>query len=247
MLRYPTRIALVLAVPLVTTFSLSGCDNDDAVGSQHSITDDEAAVIVANAFGSGSFTYGLTGQIEELAGIANGGTLQKGSGTQQTTLDTVTITRSKTGVYSYNYTFHFSYGLVGSQLDVSCDMRGTYDTPDMASRDTAHASLEFTNLSSDILLVRGYSWRFGHQNSKAAERKSFTSDIVATFDDISVNRTARIVIGGTVSLTMRERFPDDFLVSLPGTFTYLNNHQAVLVINRKAYKVNLDTAKITAD
>lgn len=240
------RIASIIPVLLTSAFFLTSCKDDGSVGSQYSITEDEAAVIVANSFGSSAFTYGCTGQLEELAGIANGGKLQKEAGEQQIARDTVTVTRSKTALYSYNYTIHFSYGLVGSQFEVEYGMRGTYDTPEMSSRDTAYASFQFANLAADTLLANGNYWRLGRQDSKLVERKSFSSDLVATFTDIRVSQSAKTVIGGMVTFTLRERLPDGFIVSFPGTFTYLDHHQALLVINRKTYNVNLDTADITA-
>lgn len=240
------QIASVVAVLLVFAFSSTGCNNDNSLSSQSSMTEAEAAAIIANGLGSSSSTYGLTGQIEELAGVANGGTLRKGTGEQQAALDTITIIRSRTAVYSYNYRFHFSYGLVGSHFDFEYDMRGTYDTPRMSSDDTAHASYQITNLQADTLLVNGTYWRLGKQASKLADQKEFNSEIIATLTNIGVSKTTKTVTGGTVTFTLIGKFSDGSVVSLTGTVTYLGNHKATIVVNGKKFDANVDTGDVTA-
>jgi hypothetical protein len=210
------------------------------------MTEAEAAAIIANSLGSSSSTYGLTAQIEELASVANGGTLRKEAGEQQAALDTVTITRSRTAVYSYNYRFRFIYGLVGSHFDFVYDMRGTYDTPRMSSDDTAHASFQITNLQLDTLLVNGTYWRLGLQTSKLADQKQFNSEILATLVNIGVSKTTKTVTGGTITFTLIGKFSDGSAISLTGTLTYQGNHRAILVVNGKTFNVNVDTADVTA-
>jgi hypothetical protein len=239
------RLVSARSVLLTAVISLSACNGDDTLSSQYSITEDEAAVIVANAFGSGSFTYGLTGQLEELVSIAGGRIVRGGPAGQPAALDTVTIIRSRNGEFGYTWRCFFSYGSADDQFVVEYDMRGTYDTPGMTSQDTVHASLRFTGLHGDTLLVSGSCWRLGRQNTTLAERKMFTSEILATVDNVGVARASQEVIGGTVAFTMIERFPDDHVVSLPGTLSYLHGHQAMLVINRKAFTVDLDTGLLT--
>jgi hypothetical protein len=240
------QIASVVAVVLLLAIFSMGCQNDNSLTSQNTMTEAEAAAIIANSLGSSSSTYGLTGQIEELAGIANGGTLHKGTGEQQTTLDTVTITRSRTGVYSYNYIFRFLYGIVGGSFNVLYDMKGTYDIPRMSSDDSAHASFQITNLLADTLLVNGTYTRIGSQTSKLADQKKFNSEILGTFTDVKVNKATKTVTSGTITFTVIGRFSDGSIVSLTGSLTYLGNHHAVLVVNGKTYNVNIDTADVTA-
>jgi hypothetical protein len=233
------------AILLLVAITSTGCKTDNSLSSQSTMTESDAAAIVANSLGSGSSTYGLTGQIEELAGVATGGTLHKTSANEQTTLDTVTVTRQRTGLFSYNYTFRFTYGLLGTYYDISYTMKGTYDTPRMSSDDSAHASFQITNLLSDTMLVNGSYTRLGSQSSKLADQKKFTSEILATIANIKVVKATKIVTGGTVTVTVNGRFTGGAEVSLSGILTYLGNHMATLVINGKTFSINCDTAEVT--
>lgn len=233
------------AILLIVAFTSTGCKTDNSLSSQSTMTESDAAAIVANSLGSGTSTYGLTGQIEELAGVATGGTLHKTSANQQTLLDTVTVSRQRSGLYSYNYTFRFTYGLLGSYYDISYTMKGTYDTPRMSSDDSAHASFQITNLLADTLLVNGSYARIGSQASKLGDQKKFNSEIMATFTNIKVVKATKTVTGGTVTVTVNGRFSGGAAVSLSGILTYLGDHMATLVINGKTFSINCDTAEVT--
>jgi len=215
---------------------LAGCDGDEPVRSQYSLSADEAAVIIANAFGSGGFTYGFTGQMEDLAGVAR--SAPAGSA------DTVTLSRAKAGGTSYLYALHVVYGFAASDLDVTCGATGTYTTPTMVSQETTYVSLRFAGLAGDTLTASGYSWRLGSEEATFPSQKSFRDDIVATFDDLRIAKIAQRVLFGTVTFTMRERFPDGVVISLPGTWTYLDNRQAALVVSGRAYTVEIDTGTV---
>ncbi len=229
----------------VLTGMTAGCGDDNSLNSTGGLTESDAALIVASSFGAGASTYGLTGQIEETASLATGGGLAK-SGALTETLRETTLTRQKTvGVYTYSYTFHFSYGLVGTSFDILYDMKGTYSTPRMSSNDSANAVLHFTDLSANPVSLNGTYLRLGSQTFKVGETKQLNTIVEATLTNITVDRNTKRVTGGTVALAVTAERDDGSTISLTGTLTFLGNHQATLVINGKTFTLNLDYAEAT--
>lgn len=221
----------------------AGCGDDNSVDATGGLTESDAALIVASSFGAGASTYGLTGQIEETASLATGGGFGK-SGEPAVTLRETTLTRQKTvGVYTYSYTFHFLYGLVGTSFDVLYDMKGTYSTPRMSSNDSANAVLHFTDLLANPVALNGTYLRLGSQTFRVGETKQLNTSIQATLTNITVDKNTKRVTGGTVALTITAERDNGSTISLDGTLTFLGNHQATLVINGKTYTLNLDYAE----
>ena len=228
---------------LVIAAMTAGCGDDNSVDTAGALTESEAALIVASSFGAGTSTYGLTGQIEDCASLATGGGFGKTGGFQAILRDT-TITRQKTtGVYTYSYTFHFSYGFAGASFDVLYDMKGTYATPRMSSSDSANAVLHFTDLTSSPIALNGTYVRLGSQTFRVGDTKQLNTTIEGTLTNITIDRTTREVTGGTVVLALTAERSDGSMVTLDGTLTFLGNHQATLIINGKTFTLNLDYAE----
>lgn len=221
----------------------AGCEGDNSVDSSGGLTESDAALIVASSFGAGTSTYGLTGQIEDAASLATGGSLGK-AGLFTAALKETTITRQKTsGVYTYNYTFHFAYGLVDASFDFLYAMKGTYATPRMSSSDSANAVLHFTNLQANPIALNGTYLRLGSQTFKIGDTKQLTTTIQGTLTNITIDRNSKRVTGGTVVLAVTAERDDGSTITLNGTLTFLGNREATLVINGKSFSLNFDYAE----
>jgi len=233
-------LALLTVIALATA---AGCNGDDSVSSGNGLTESDAASIVASSFGTGSSTNGLTGQIESGASLATGGSFGKADAFALALRET-TITRQKTsGVYTYNYTFHFTYGLVGESFDVLYDMKGTYSTPRMSSDDSANAVLHFTNLLANPITLNGTYVRLGSQTFRVGDADQLTTTLQAVLTGVTIDRNTRRVTGGTVALSITAARDDNSTITLTGTLTFLGNGLATLVINGKTFNLNLDYAE----
>jgi hypothetical protein len=235
------RSAMFASFVCVFALGFSGCDEEPVPTSKYSITEDEGAVILAHALGTRISTYGLAGQFEELAGISNGGSLAK----ELKVLDSIAVIRARAGDFSYFYVIAFAYGSGFDQFNAIYDMGGTYDTPTMASRDTLHAELTFTGVHAETVSVSGNHWRLGEQTSKLADMRTYRSEIISLLTNVTIDRITQTIVGGIITVTLIERFPDGFVRSLPGTITFLGRHRAQLQMTNKRFGINLDTLEIT--
>jgi hypothetical protein len=221
----------------------AGCKDDNSVNSGSGLTESDAAMIIASSFGTSTSTCGLTGQIEETASLATGGSLGK-AGSFANALGETTITRQKSNVvYTYDYTFNFVYGLVGTSFDVTYHMTGTYTTQRMSSDDSANAVLHFTNLLNNAITLNGTYRRMGTQTFRIGETKQFTTTIEGIISDVTIDRSTKRVTGGTVVVGVTTQRNDGSAITLNGTLTFLGNRLATLVINGKTFNLNLEYAE----
>jgi hypothetical protein len=237
-----TALGAASASVLVLT---AGCNGDNSVNSSSGLSESDAAAIVASSFGASTSTYGLTGQIEDGAAVATGGSFGKADAFASAVGET-TITRQKTsGVYTYDYTFHFVYGFANPSYEIQYDMKGIYSTPRMSSDDSAFAVLHFTSLQSNPIVLNGTYVRLGSQTFRVGETKQLTTVIEGTLTDITIDRSTKRVTGGTVVLTVTANRSDGTTITLNGTLTFLGNRQATLVINGRTFNLNFDYAEAT--
>ena len=227
---------------------LHGCGSNTLTG-EGALTESDAAAIVAGAIGSGTSTSGLTSQLEEAVTFASGGSLPKSgtaAGNSVVLLDTI-VTRNRTGLYSYDYWLHLVLDLLtANTLTYRYDMRGTFDTPRLASDDSAHAELSMTDFASPALRFNGTYTRLGTQTFKSREENSsFSSTIVSRLTDIAVEKASRKVTGGVLDVILTGGFEDGSTVDITAKVTFRGNDLATVVINGKSYEVNLATATVT--
>jgi hypothetical protein len=224
----------------------AGCNGDNSVNSGSGLSESDAAAIVVSSFGAGTSTYGLTGQIEDGAAVATGGSFGKADAFASAVGETTITKRKTSGVYTYDYTFHFVYGFVNPSFDVQYDMKGIYSTPRMSSDDSAFAVLHFTSLQSNPIVLNGTYVRLGSQTFRVGETKQLTTVIQGTLTNVTIDRSTKRVTGGTVVLSVTANRSDGTTLTLSGTLTFLGNRQATLEINGKTFNLNFDYAEATA-
>jgi hypothetical protein len=239
-----------LAAFLLLLSGVDGCKkNDDAVdpSSTAYLTEDDAADAFANVLAGGQGTCGFTAQVEEAATVAAGTVIPKTSTTASTLFDT-TVTRQRNGTYSYNYLFHYSYGLAAAnRFAFSYTMKGMYETPRMSSADSAAASLEVTNLlaGQTYTVVALYN-RYGSQISKVRNKVSFRSTITISITDLLVDKTTKRITGGNATVSMSGQTSSARAYAFAGTVTFLGAQQATLVINGRTFILDLALGTVTA-
>jgi hypothetical protein len=226
----------------------SGC-SDNNVTVEGGIPEADAAALVAGAIGSGTTTAGVIGQLEEATTVAITGKVSRVSGSASPSivlLDT-TITRTKTGTYSYNYTAHLIFDLVtANTLNFTFGLRGTYDTPNLASDDTSHAEMVISDLASPSLRFNGTYTRMGSEVFKNRDMKEFSSLLVARLNDVTVEKATRRPAGGTINANLSGQFSGGSKFEVVAEVTFKGNQQMTIVINGKTFNADLGTGTITA-
>ena len=233
-------------VPLVFLLTMGalvwvGCKDEDApTDLSTSMTADDAADAIASALGGSQATSGLTAQLEEGASVAGGGTLGKVDGTSGVLFDT-TVTRQRTGTYSFSYTFQFSWNLVNiNQFTFAYAMHGVYDTPRMSSDDSATATFQVSNLlTGSTYLASGIYNRYGTQASKVRNKVSFRSTFTFSTTDLQIDKATRRITSGTGTVTFYGQTSTGNIFSYTGTVVFMGNQSATLTMSGTTYTLNL--------
>ncbi|MGB2959451.1 MAG: hypothetical protein WBG01_00165 [Bacteroidota bacterium] len=225
---------------------VSGCDkNENPTDPFGGITENEAAELIASTLGGSQSTAGLTAQMEEVTYVAGGGPLPKisaGAIPAGTTFDT-TIVRQLTGLFSYHYTFHYSYDFTtANTLRFAYSMRGTFDTPRVSSDDSANAVLDVSGIfSGQYLVFNGTYLRLGSQSIKTREDFSVDSEITVNLTNVNVDKATRMVQSGAATVGLTIEGSEGRSVSYVATLTFDGNFNATMVINGRSFVVNLQT------
>lgn len=232
-------VALVLLLPL-------GC-KDDAAGPQ---TIQLAGMEVAETIGAAlaDSTGGITARLGDLAGIVGGGSLgAPASGTQHPSVvgDTIRfeITRQRSGLYSYNYVIRFWYAFQLTSIDFGYEMRGTYDTPRLASDDTAHAEWHATDLLAEEITVNGTYERYGKEQWKA-RGTSWQTELDITLQNVTVSKTTGLITGGTATVALKVEGENGASASYVATITFLGNRRASVLLGGVQYLIDLSSGAV---
>jgi hypothetical protein len=227
---------------------IMGCKKDDIAGPDTSavLPSDDAADAFASAISGSQAGGGLTAQLEESTSMAGVNLVSKMDMFGNAQWDT-TVVRSHTGLWNYNYGFHFNINLVGgSRLDFSYTMKGTYDGPRVSSSDSAVASFQVSNLfSGSVYAATGTYSRYGTTVSKLRTKNSWTGVISVSTTNLSVDKATMKISAGTATMAMSGKTGTGESYATSGKITFMGNDQAILVIGSHTYTINLATGEAT--
>lgn len=239
----------VLALFIVT--SLVSCKKEDPKPEEPTpvtITEDDAADLVAIALGTG--TYGLTSSASESAQKANFAYNQLVPCLYN--LDTSIVKTSPIGsAISYNYNLNYGYQMYCTNAipqNFVCTMSssGDLDQIRMSASSTATATLTFTGLAPGATeyTLNGTYTREGSATSKIRAKNSFTYTLTINVNDFTINKTSYAIEGGsgTVSLTANTSTGNTFTFN--GTLTYLDANTATLVVGSRTFTINIPNSMV---
>lgn len=243
---------VLFSVLLVTFFPTSCKNSDNPAQTQSSVTQEVVADMIAASLGGSASTNGLSAQMEEAATVAGGAPFPKSAGELDLRMIDTTVVRQGTiGNFSYYYIFHYSFVFsnFGNKLDFNYSMRGTFDTPRIASDDSANASIVITHIidpDSQYTLNANYL-RLGSQSSKVGNRVQFTSTITWTLTDVKISKSSNSINSGTGVITVAGQVSTGGSFNYYATITLLGNQQASLTMNSRVYLINLATGTATLE
>ena len=230
---------------LLMSLALS-CKKEDTTPDEPfeiTITEEDAADLVASAIGTG--TYGLTSSTTAAA--------------QKTTfaynqsvpclysLDTTLSKSNPVGsaiTYSYNLNYNYQmYCTNGIPTSLICNLSssGNLDQLRMSASSTVTGALTFTGFApSDTLYsVNGDYSRNGSATSKIRAKNSFTYTLSLDLTNVSVSKTNYSLVSGSSTVTFSATSSTGKVFNFSGTLTYVNATTATLVINGQTFTINI--------
>jgi hypothetical protein len=237
---------------ITAAFLMSGCgENETITDPTASATEDDVADLIANSLGGSQSTYGLTAQMDEVAVLVATSSLGKAGSDYAASgimLDTL-IVRADTlmgGMYFYHYTFRYTYTLSPSAVAFTYSMHGVYDSPRMASDDSADAALSVA-IGPQSLVFNGSYDRLGSQTSKVRTQHRFTSRIMATITNVTFDRATRLISGGSAEYAISGQGDGGHAFTYVASLQFGNrNRRASLLVNGKSYTINLETGEVSS-
>ncbi len=244
------KINYLAILILLVGFVISGC-KEETTTPEVTITEDDAADVIANNVGEGDQTNGFLAQVSDAGIVAGGGTLSGAPFTKfNNTLFDTTIVRTKSGsTYSYTYTFKFSYNFtnLGNQLNFNYGMGGVFDGTNLKSVDSANGAVVVKHIidTQPNYTATGTYNRKGTKESKVRDKNSSSGNFTLTLDSLAVSKSSKKVVSGSASFTYTATTSTGKIYTFTGTIVFLGNSQAQLTINGKTFAINLLTGAAT--
>ena len=223
---------------------ITGCKND-ATGPDNGIPDDDAADLIAGMMGGSSSTWGISGQLSDVARVAAGGSMGKmdAGGGFPVVVDTVWFVRdTATVLYTYHYAglIVFSTNVPG-QIQVGFAAAGSFNAPRVQSQDTSGGAWVLSNLLIAYPEYRldGTYWRNGATASKVREKTSYSSRASMAFSGLLINKSTGTLAGGNCTITLTGKTGDGRSFTKSATVTFFRGELPQLMIAGKRYYLNL--------
>jgi hypothetical protein len=169
--------------------------------------------------------------------------------------ESMDVTKESTpgAVITYSYAFHYDYALtcanaVPTAMAVNMNYSGSLDGLRLATENTGMGTLSVETLDNTYtyFTINGAYNRTGSFESKIRNKNTSNSTITINLTDITVDKTNRMITGGTASITITGSVTGKGNFSYSGTIVFKGNKLAELDINGTKYSVNVETGEITA-
>ncbi|NMH27800.1 hypothetical protein [Flavobacterium silvaticum] len=240
------RKSFLAATAILGGFILSNCSNDDAATP---VNNEEQDAVDAITYSVSSESNGLARTMESASAYAD----EQAVYTENPALEcgmpyNSNFTDSFSGTnYSYNYS-------AARQAELNCTTEGepatllysatysgTYDTPRMASDDSADASLTISGLettSASVTFTGSYE-RNGTQVSKIRNQNTFESTLTYSLDSVVFGKTSHNIESGSAAVTFIGTSSTGNTYNYSGNITFNGDGTATLEINGNTYTITL--------
>ncbi len=222
----------------------------DVISDENNLSADEAAEIAGASLSSGN--GGSSGQFEDAVNyseqIINDTTSQKTSQVYDTSY---TVTKD-TGRITFNYSFHYQYGMRYNsdtqmfEYFMNYDTDGTLQSLRLYSEDSSEGNLILTGLeqNEEYYLINGTGTRTGNQTISVQEKKSVTTSILINFNDIKVRKSDYKIIEGSGDISIKGKTSEGKDFSFAGTLIYKDDGTIILTLNGEEYVINFASGEI---
>lgn len=243
----PTSLALIFV------FALSSCNKEDNPSPNQAISNDESADEVAGFISSDVST--TSSDLDFLIKDAQNGRLATNGRTEAcgVSYDTI-INRSFSGTYlTFNYTLQYGYNLsctnvgVPSTLTYTVNSSGSRSGNRLTSQGTSVGALSAAGfeVSKSSYSVNGTFNRTHAVTQKNGAQKTFNSQLETTLSNLSVNKSTKVIQGGTASITASGTSSSGGSYTYTALVVFNGDGTADVTINSSAYQVNTKTGQVT--
>ncbi len=165
-----------------------------------------------------------------------------------------TFTRSGSLGSLITYSFQLDYmyklscnGIVPSSLDFQFTSAGTYTGSKVSSQgnSTGDWTMAGFNVAASSYTVNGTVNRTETITEIGGAAKTFSSTLALTANGVSIDKTTKKILGGTMTLTMAGAVTGGKSYNYTGTVTFEGNGAATILIGTTTYTVNLTTGTVT--
>ena len=237
-----------LAIALLSLTLVISCKKNDTTTPETTVTEDDAADVVASAIGTGG--YGFTSSANEASQKTN-----FGSNTPQPclySLDTTYTKASPAGsLFVYNYSLRYKYQMFctnGILQNMVFDLitSGNIDFPRVSGTTNATGKLTITGLnpSATAYVANGTYVRNGSATSKVRNKNTFTYQVNLSVSNLSVLKSNYSVQSGTGTVTISATTTSGKVFNFTGALTYVNATTATLVIGTRTFTINLPDSSV---
>ena len=241
------------SLALIFVFALSSCNKDDNPSPNQVISNDESADEVAGFISSDVST--TSSDLDFLIKDAQKGRLATNGRTEAcgVSYDTI-INRSFSGTYlTFNDTLQYGYSVsctnvgVPSTLTYTVNARGSRSGNRLTSQGTSVGALSAAGfeVSKSSYSVNGTFNRTHAVTQKNGAQKTFNSQLETTLSNLSVNKSTKVIQGGTASITASGTSSSGGSYTYTALVVFNGDGTADVTINSSAYLVNTKTGQVT--
>jgi hypothetical protein len=231
---------------LIFTFS---CKDDS--DNSPAVANDEAANMIATSMASGS--GGLTTMIDDTSVSTSANAAGRIEACGYSDSEDVTKTNPSGAPVTYDYNFHYDYSVtctnaIPTTFLANVSYSGSIDALKLSTENAGKANLTVKTLNATYtyFTFNGSFDRTGSFASKVRNKNTSTSTVTINLTDVTVDKTSRMITGGTASIDITGTVTGKGTFSYSGTITFKGNKQAELNINGTKYSVDLETGDVTA-
>jgi hypothetical protein len=236
--------SMLLMLSLLVSFSFGSCKKETE-GDPETLDAEQVAEAIASSLSTS--TTGMLLQVQDVADYTakvaaapSFCSVSKDSSFTRTSQPGSTIT------YSYKFEYHYAQSCPNNERKIELHYLGAgqYHGPRMSSDDAASASFTITNIHSGSYTFNGTYSRNGTQVSKVRNQNSFTSSLIVTFDQLSVDRSSRRVMSGTATVEFLGEGTNGRSFTYTGQLTFTGDQKANLKIGTRMFLLDLATGRL---
>lgn len=242
--------ALLYITSIIILSGLFSCNKDERIGLNN-VSTDEAAEIIAAPLSSGN--GGTTAQFEDAAELSEI-IYEPSKDNKEESFDTTFTVSNRDGArITFEYIFHYEYGITYNTDLGMFEFYANFDTDGMleSSRikiiDNSDGSLNLTGMeqSEDFYSITGTVSRTGTQTTNVNDKKTITSTLDLSFNDILINKSDYKIESGSGQITIKGKTSEGNDFTFTGTLVYKSDGTIVLTINGEEYIIEIESGEIS--
>ncbi len=231
---------------IALTVMIFSCKKEEPI----QLSTDETAEIAASALNSEN--GGITTQIYDATQLAEQLYAEE---TLKSSVDndmTYIVSSPDGARISYNYSFHYNYGMTYNTaiqaflFYMNFDTDGSYISSRISSNDNSDGRFELTGVEAvnEFYTVSGSATNTGTKTTYLKEDKTVNSTIKFNFSDVKINKSTQKIVEGTASVQINGNLNGGESFTFSGSIEYQSNGTIILIISGEQFIIDVATGEI---